>query len=203
MATDFIIVRHGDPAESGVEDPGLSELGQRQVRATAAQLAGNGHGGGYAALYTSPLLRAARSAEPIAEALGLEPVVEERVAEFDFGRVYYSEKHAAEMDADTTKSTLDAMQAPDFRQRVLAGFDAIEAAHPDREVIVVSHGGVISTLVSAAVFNPELVFLPEHGSVTRVRSHGGGLRNLVSYNEASWLAGLDRPAGPGSAAGRG
>ncbi len=87
---------------------------------------------------------------------------------------------------------LAAMQSPEFQDRVLAGFDAIEAANPDATVAVVCHGGVISTIVGAAVYNPALIFLPEYGSITRVRSHADGLRNLVSYNESSWL-----PAAPG------
>lgn len=192
MPTDFVIVRHGDPAAGGVEDPGLSELGRRQAEAAAGALAG----ADLVALYVSPLRRARESAEPLARITGLRPVVEERVAEFDHGQIYYSEKHAADLEADQALSILEGMQRPEFRDRVLAGFDAIEAAHPDGTVAVVCHGGVISILVAAAVYNQSLMFLPEYGSVTRVRSHGGGLRNLVSYNEASWLAGLDAQDGP-------
>ena len=198
MPTEFIIVRHGDPAAGGVEDPGLSDLGHRQAAATAVALATatpGGVGRPPTALYTSPLERARQSAEPVARTLGLAAVVEERLAEFDQGRVYYSEKHAHEMDAGTTRSVLEAMQSPAFRHRVLAGFDAIESAHPDESVVVVSHGGVLSVMVAAAVYNPNLMFLPAYGSVTRIHSHGQGLRNLVSYNEASWLARLSDPTG--------
>lgn len=194
MPTEFIIVRHGDPATGGVEDPPLSDLGRRQAEATAAALAGTA----MAALYVSPLLRARQSAEPLALATGLEPVVEERIAEFDQGQIYFSEKHAAEMDAKTMLAKMEALKSPEFRDRVLAGFDAIGAAHPDDTVAVVCHGGVISILVAAAVYNQSLLFLPEYGSVSRVRSHGGGLRSLVSFNETSWLAGPDEsgPAQP-------
>ncbi|MEL6981978.1 MAG: histidine phosphatase family protein [Actinomycetota bacterium] len=186
MPTDFIIVRHGDPGAGGVEDPPLSELGRQQATATAEMLGAET----IDAVYVSPLRRARESAGPIGDRLGVTPIVEDRIAEFDHGQVYYSEKHAAELSAEVAMAKLAAMQSPEFQGRVLAGFDAIEAANPDRTVAVVCHGGVISAIVGAAVYNPSLVFLPAYGSITRVRSHTGGLRNLVSYNESSWLPAL-------------
>lgn len=183
MSTDFIIVRHGDPGAGGVEDPPLSDLGHLQASATADAIGVET----IDALYVSPLRRARESAEPIGRRLGLSPIVEERIAEFDHGQVYYSEKHTAEMGAEVAMAKLAAMQSPEFRDRVLAGFDAIEAANPNGRVAVVCHGGVISAIVGAAVYNHDLIFLPEYGSITRIRSHAGGLRNLVSYNESSWL----------------
>ena len=194
MPTDFVIVRHGDPAAGGVEDPPLSDLGRRQAEATARHLARSGEA--LAAIYVSPLRRATESAQPLAAALGLEPRIEERVAEYDYGQIYYSEKHAAEMGAEMALSVMERMQSPEFRSRVLAGLDAIEAAHPDQAVAVVCHGGVISVAVTAAVYNETLMFLPEYGSITRIRSHGGGLRNLVSYNEHSWLPTSPTGVGP-------
>ncbi len=188
MPTDLIIVRHGDPAAGGVEDPPLSEFGRRQAAATADALGS----AAIDALYVSPLRRARESAEPIGQRLGLTPIVEDRIAEFDTGQVYYSEKHTAEMSAEVAMAKLAAMQSPEFRDRVLAGFEAIEAANPEATVAVVCHGGVISTIVGAAVYNQALVFLPEYGSITRVRCHADGLRNLISYNESSWL-----PPAPG------
>ncbi len=188
MSTEFIIVRHGEPTSGGVEDPSLSELGRLQAEATAQQLAAEI----VEAVYTSPLQRATQSAAPVGDVLGLDPIVDDRVAEFDSGQVYYSEKHTADMGPEVAMAKLAAMQSPEFQDRVLAGFDAIEAANPDATVAVVCHGGVISTIVGAAVYNPALIFLPEYGSITRVRSHADGLRNLVSYNESSWL-----PAAPG------
>lgn len=188
MPTELVIVRHGDPAAGGVEDPPLSDLGRRQAEATADHLGvANAAGHPVDALYVSPLRRARESAEPLARILGLEPMVEERVAEFDQGQVYYSEKHAEQLSTELALAKLAALRSPEFRQRVIAGFEAIEAANPDGRVVVVCHGGVVSTIVGEAVYNPDLLFLPEYGSVTRIRSHAGGLRNLVSYNEASWL----------------
>jgi probable phosphoglycerate mutase len=162
----------------------LSDLGHRQAAATAAHLAD----AELAALYVSPLLRARQSAEPLADTTGLTPVIDQRVAEFDHGQIYYSEKHTAEMGEEAALAKIAAIQHPEFRDRVRAGFDAIEATHPDTTVAVVCHGGVISAMMCAAVYNESLIFLPRNGSITRIQSHGGGLRSLVSYNEAAWLA---------------
>ncbi len=183
MPTELIIVRHGDPTTGGVEDPPLSDLGRRQAMATAERLVGLE----VEAIYVSPLRRARESAEPVGRVLGLDPIVDDRVAEFDHGQIYYSEKHAEQMDAETAVAKLAALQSPEFRDRVLGGFEAIEAAHPDGTAVVVCHGGVISTMVGAAVYNHSLIFLPQNGSITRIRAHTGGLRNLISYNESSWL----------------
>jgi len=72
------LVRHAqpdwEPNDSAVDEPGLTELGHRQSQCTAQSLAREG-GRPYDALYVSPLLRAQQTAQPIAEALGLEPKV--------------------------------------------------------------------------------------------------------------------------------
>ena len=187
MATDFVIIRHGEPAAAGVEDPPLSDRGRREAEATAMALAG----ADFAALYVSPMLRARQSAEPLARVTGLEPIVEERVSEFNSGQAYYSEKHAAEMSGEQALAILAAMQDPAFLNRVRTGFDDIAAAHPDATVAVVCHGGVISAMMTAAIYNDALILLPDNGSVTRIRSQGGGFRSLVSFNETSWLAGIE------------
>ena len=85
VGTTLVLVRHGQArAESGAydEDTPLSALGRRQAEAVAAELAAKG---GTAALYTSPFRRAAQTARPISERLGLEAMVDERLAEFSLG----------------------------------------------------------------------------------------------------------------------
>jgi probable phosphoglycerate mutase len=189
VPTEFIIVRHGEPAEAGVEDPPLSERGLRQAEATAAALP-TALDGPPAALYVSPLLRARQSAEPLGRALGLEPMVDESIAEFNYGQPYYSEQHTATMGSEVIAQMMASLKDPAFLDRVRTGFDTIGEAHPDATVVAVCHGGVVSAMVTAAVYNDEPIFLPDYGSVTRVTSHGGGLRSLNSYNEASWLTDL-------------
>lgn len=77
----FLFIRHGQPAWSlegtAVDNPGLTDSGMAQAR-----LLGERFRGGVAhRLLVSPLVRARQTAEPIAEALGLEPVTEPWLAE--------------------------------------------------------------------------------------------------------------------------
>jgi probable phosphoglycerate mutase len=79
---EIVFVRHAQPAwiaaGVGVANPGLTHLGTRQAQETAAALAGEEP---YDELLISPMVRTAQTAEPIIEALGLEPVVIPGLAE--------------------------------------------------------------------------------------------------------------------------
>jgi broad specificity phosphatase PhoE len=81
------LVRHGDTTQAaegifcGDLDPPLTDHGRaqaEQVARAAARL-------GLRALYCSPKLRARMTAEPIARACGLEPVVEDGLREIAYG----------------------------------------------------------------------------------------------------------------------
>ena len=84
----ILLARHGEtdwnvrPARvMGSHDVPLNARGREQARLLAEQLAGEG----IAALYTSQLARARETAEIVGEALGLEPVVDDRFAESSRG----------------------------------------------------------------------------------------------------------------------
>ena len=69
------IARHGEPAwhvdGKAVDDPGLTDRGMREVEALADRLSA----AQFDAVYVSPLRRALKTAEPVAETLGLKPQV--------------------------------------------------------------------------------------------------------------------------------
>lgn len=83
-----LLVRHGENdyvkkkrlagRQAGVH---LNKKGQQQAQAVAERL----KEGPIKAVYTSPMERARETAQPIAEALGLEPVVREGLLETDIG----------------------------------------------------------------------------------------------------------------------
>ncbi|WP_017537242.1 MSMEG_4193 family putative phosphomutase [Nocardiopsis halophila] len=83
----LILLRHGLTAVTGSilagRSPGidLDERGRRQAEETARRLSGL-H---LDAIVTSPLERCRQTAAPLAAALGLEPVVDERFSECDYG----------------------------------------------------------------------------------------------------------------------
>jgi len=81
------LVRHGQTessakhAYSGQADIPLTELGRRQAREAGEQL----RGAGVDRIYTSPLARAADTAEAIAQATGATLEVEQGLLEVDYG----------------------------------------------------------------------------------------------------------------------
>src|SRR5262245_38874839 len=84
---ELLLVRHARPERvegaAGPADPPLSPLGRRQAAALAEWLAVEPGVAPLAAVYTSPLRRAAETAAPLAAALGLTPVAEDALAEYD------------------------------------------------------------------------------------------------------------------------
>jgi 2,3-bisphosphoglycerate-dependent phosphoglycerate mutase len=90
-ATDLLLVRHGQSAPyvegtlfaliDGQGDPPLSAEGEAQARLVGARLAA----AGVDAIYVSTMRRTAQTAGPLADRLGLTPVVEARLREVHLG----------------------------------------------------------------------------------------------------------------------
>jgi len=85
----ILLARHGETADNqpparvmGRRDPPLNERGLEQAHELARAVAGEG----IRALYTSNLRRATETAEIVGEALGLDVLVDPRLAESDRGR---------------------------------------------------------------------------------------------------------------------
>ncbi len=198
--TTLVLVRHGVTAHTvekrfsgglASANPGLSDEGRAQARATADWLSPMADR--VDAVVASPVRRTLESAEIIAEMLG-KPVEEEPgFAEMEFGAwdgltfAEVGERHPEELK--TWFSSLD--HAPgggeSFRtvqQRVLAALERLLAAHQGRTVVVVSHVTPIKTLVAHAVDAPlEAVFRMElsPASVT-VLSWYDGRPSMRLYN---------------------
>jgi broad specificity phosphatase PhoE len=83
----ILLARHGETGANGrrmfigQHDIALNATGREQARALAARVGDCG----LARLYTSPLRRAVQTTELIAAAVGLEPIVDPRLAETDVG----------------------------------------------------------------------------------------------------------------------
>ncbi len=85
--TTFLLIRHGlcDPVGKAIagRTPGihLNDIGRAQALALANRLSGLP----VAAIRSSPLERALETAQPLANAFGLQVVEDERLNEVDFG----------------------------------------------------------------------------------------------------------------------
>ena len=168
--TTLVLVRHG-VTEHTVEkrfsgglagaDPGLSDDGRAQVRATAEWLAPLADK--VDALISSPVRRTLESAEILAERLGHPVEVEEGFAEMEFGAwdgltvAEVADRHEAELEAWFTNLDLAPGGGESFRsvqKRVLEALERVVAAHHGRTIVVVSHVTPIKTLVAHAVEAP-------------------------------------------------
>ncbi len=148
--TALILLRHGQaqPGPSGFygHDAPLSELGRRQADAVAACLAS---GPAVNAIYSSNLPRAVETSSPVADQLGLEVLVDERLAEFDVDMalatpsnqrpdLYYWLPDHAGVDGETLAQ---------FASRVMEFHEEVVDSRPGQRVVVISHAGTIEMAI--------------------------------------------------------
>jgi 2,3-bisphosphoglycerate-dependent phosphoglycerate mutase len=193
---ELILVRHGLPVRiddaGGPADPELSDEG----RAQAVRLAGWLRRDPIDAVYVSPMRRAIQTAEPLADALGVDPVVDEELAEFDREAHFYvpiEELKAAgdERYLKIMRGELDGEVDPHtFREVVAVAVERIIEAHPGNTVAIICHGGVINAWASHVLGLPDpLFFEPYYTSVNRFLASSRGHRSLVSLNDLGHLHG--------------
>lgn len=186
---ELLLVRHALPVRvegaDGPADPPLSDAGRRQAEALASWLAGEP----VDALYTSPMRRAVETAAPVAEALGIGPVVDEDLAEYDRDATDYIplEELRAAGDPRWKEHTV----TDEWLAAVVAAVERVVAAHPGQTVAVVAHGGVVNAYLAAVLGLPEpLFFEPAYTSISRVLASRAGHREVRSVNETAHVRGL-------------
>ena len=163
------LVRHGEAAASWGQcrDPGLSELGQEQARATCEHLL-DLLGGAKPTLISSPLARARETAAPLALALACDVTIDERVREIP-STVPLEERQAWLREFMRGRWSEQEESLHSWRSGVL---DALTEL-PDRSVVF-SHFLVLNSIVGAQQGRDEtLVFWPANASVTVLRETAG------------------------------
>jgi probable phosphoglycerate mutase len=198
---ELTLVRHGEPTRDAAFDPGLGPRGVEQARRAAGFLGAES----YDALYVSPLRRTLETAEPIAEALGLDPVVEDGLAEFDrhTGYTHFEDLVAARdprverfFRGDLSDWGVDVQE---FKRTVWRTVGGIVARHGGQRVVLVGHGGVANVFFGQVLGLEQVSFhAPAYGSISRARA-GGGRYTLVSVNETGHLQ--DRAGALGTSVG--
>lgn len=161
------VIRHGRPASTwggADEDPGLDEVGLSQARAVADEILSLPDEERPWRVVSSPLRRCRETAAPLAEALGVELVIDPRVGEIP------------------TPAKLSAEERPAWLRTAFGGrWDEIvgdldyttwardvAAALSDHEgAAVFSHFVALNGAVSVATGQPEVMaFRPDHCSRT-------------------------------------
>jgi ribonuclease H / adenosylcobalamin/alpha-ribazole phosphatase len=176
--TTLLLVRHGATAHTqdkrfsgglGGTDPGLTDEGRDQVRATADWLSPIAEG--IDVVVTSPVRRTRESAEILGARLGREVQVEDGLAEMEFGvwegLTFAEVRERYRDDLDGWLGSLDHTPGggESFRvveKRVLDSLERLLSAHAGQTVLAVSHVTPIKVLVAHALGAPlESVFRME------------------------------------------
>ncbi len=204
--TDLLLVRHGEAIHNvegrwmGWQPVPLTDLGERQAKAVAWRLASWSPPIHH--LYTSPLLRAWQTAEPIAQALSLQPIACDDLREINFGQIdgltLAAFRHSLpeifarwQKRSDLTFQYPDGEQRLAFFQRVARAMDEILTRHPAESVVVVAHGGTVRAGLAHLFPNTMSdwwAYALDNGSLTHVRIHATG-NMLVILNDCQHLDG--------------
>ncbi|HEU4354187.1 MAG TPA: histidine phosphatase family protein [Actinomycetota bacterium] len=184
------LVRHGESDFSSNDfsrsprgpqwDPPLGERGREQANLLARRLLAMDRP---AAVYASPLRRTRETVAPFAEAAGIEVAFDDDLVEAFIGE--WEGKGFEEILADEEMLLRVRNQEPiwrhapgaeelePFRARVGGSIERIIARHPEGNVIVVCHGGVINAYVSPILgIDHEMFFIPENTSLNSVGVEG-------------------------------
>jgi 2,3-bisphosphoglycerate-dependent phosphoglycerate mutase len=206
--TRVLLVRHGQSQGNAERRFGshsatpLSELGRRQAEATASALAAEG----LTAIYSSDLLRAVQTAEPLARATGLGIKMTGALRERSVGLM---EGLTFEEAAETYPDEYAALLRRDF-EHVLAGGESYRqlldraASELDRAIelnrggalALFSHTGTICILtlhLMGALDAPDLkpVWISSANcGITRFEIQHGGLTRLLRANDTRHLLDL-------------
>lgn len=204
-ATQLLLVRHGSSLAGadgvvhgfvdGHSDPPLAPRGHAQAAALADRLRHEP----LAALFVSPLQRTAQTAEPLASATGLRPIVRRDLREIHLGE--FEVDFAALAAAGDERIRRIAREqrwdvAPgaepmaDFTARVAAELDALaELVGPDATAVAFTHAAVVCEACRRATGSEALAFRAvENASITRLVRSARGRWTLRTFNDVAHLA---------------
>ena len=201
----LILARHGETNLNksgliqGVNYDPLNQIGREQARALANVLRNELP----FTLYTSPVPRAAETAQVIAGALALSPEILEDLKEADPGELEgltgaqmrerfpeFAERWAADSGNAQMPSGESLAQVQERAWRTLC---LLKDRHEDEVVVAVTHNFVVQTIICRVLQIPIQTsrrFRPELGSITRLEL-AKERSVLVSLNETLHLQGID------------
>ena len=197
----LLLARHGQSVSNavrrfqGVQDVALSELGARQAEALGQAIRRLR----IAAVYTSPLERARRTAEIAAAGLGVPLTPVHALRELSLGdwegrtveeiRAQPGDPYEQWVRDPVACLPPGAEPLPEVQARVVSAMADIAAAHPNgQQVLVVCHGGVISAYLAHCLGLPL-------SSIWRLTLSNGSITEVAppsvrSVNDTRHLAGL-------------
>jgi alpha-ribazole phosphatase len=158
---NLYMVRHGQTADSrenrfsGSSDPPLTMVGEAMVQAFAEAYASLT----WDAIYTSPMLRARQTADPLCRRTGVQATLEDGLKEIDYGEweglkqveVKQRWPEAFEYWADdvASRGTPGGETAFHVAARAMRVVEAIRARHQKGNVLLVSHKATLRVITCA------------------------------------------------------
>ena len=202
-ATQILLIRHGEsraatasnpfPLVDGHGDPELHPNGRTQAEQVGTRLRNALIG----ALYVTKLRRTAETAAPLADHLGLQPVIDPDLHEVHLGeweggimRIKAAENHPVyqAMQAEQRWDVIPGAESwQTLHTRLMRGLDRLHQNHPDQLVAAVVHGGVIGHIVAHATGARPFAFLgAANGSITYLVMHDGQI-HVRGFNDCAHL----------------
>ncbi|MBI1811611.1 MAG: histidine phosphatase family protein [Nitrospirae bacterium] len=171
MVTTLYLIRHGATEGSetkrykGSIDVPMSEKGIEQIKGTSVFIQNmiqdkknhescilHSASSKLSAVYCSPLSRALKSAEIIAEPYDLKPIAIEDLRERSFGiwegmtfteiKENYPQEFEAWAGNPLTYSPVDGESTVEVRERTVKAVDSLLSNHNSEHIAIVAHGGV-------------------------------------------------------------
>ena len=199
--TVTLLLRHGQTPMSvqkryaGRTDAPLTDTGVRQAVAAAKRLAP----AGIAAIVTSPLQRAVRTAEEVAAATGVPVLADDGFRETDVGAwegLTFAEVRER-WPSEVTRWLADPDVAPPggesfaaVSERVTAALHRVLAGREGQTVLIVSHVTPIKMLVAAALLAPSAALYRMHldvAALCEIDWYADGPAVLRSFNDTAHL----------------
>lgn len=196
---ELILIRHGLPhrvekEDGSAADPELQVEGIAQAERLARWMKNEK----LDAIYSSPLMRARMTAEPLAGIKRLKINIEPDVAEIDeHASTYIPLEELKEKEPEKWRELLEiGMEAyydriqdlETFRQKVVKSIRRIITDNKGKHVAVVCHGGIINIWAAHILgMDKSLFFKPEYTSMNRFMASSSGVHSLVSLNETAHL----------------
>jgi len=159
------IVRHGQTSANvdgvwhGSTNTALTDHGRRQAAAVGAHIEANYQP--IAHVYASPLDRAHQTAQAIATPLGLTPILDDELVEFDLGdwegmkfkELTEGKRLFQNMSADPHFAPHGGESPKQVGDRLAGALTRLAAAHPGKRIVVVSHGAALTIALGLLLDN--------------------------------------------------
>ena len=182
--TSLYLVRHGETDWNarrriqGSTDIPLNATGRMQAQTTGTLLARRSWDG----IYASPLSRAVETASIISALVGLgQPASIAAIVERNYGEAEGLNWEQIDRQFPDDAPVLGRETHAEVAARVVPALVSLAVSRPGESLIVVTHGGVIRSLVGAVAPNVS------HGSITNGSIHSfelvDGSLELVEFND--------------------